>query len=268
MKIVILGSTGMLGNAVGNYFINNYTDVALSVRDFQFAYGNYFYLDPVKSFEDELLALGSIDYCINCIGIIKPFITKNIETSIFINSLFPHKLANFCVTNNIKLIHITTDCVFSGKSGNYTEDSLHDCTDIYGKTKSLGEPENCMTIRTSIIGKEIHNNASLIAWLQSQAGKSVNGFINHLWNGVTTKQYAKICDSIIRNNLYTPGLFHVFSDIVTKAQLLQLLNDRFNLKTSVNPVIAAEQIDRTLSTVKALTTQLDIPKLSVQISEL
>lgn len=273
MKIAVLGSTGMLGSAVGHHFMKKYGEenVFTSYRTIEVSYGgmNSFYLNPFAiSFEPTLDDLGHLDYVVNALGITKPFIAKNIEESIFVNSIFPWRLADYCNRKEIKLISITSDCVFGGKEGNYTEASLHDCTDVYGKTKSLGEPDDCMVLRTSIIGEEIHKNASLIEWIKAQKNGKANGFTNHLWNGVTTKQYAKICETIIDNDLYEPSLFHVFSDIVTKEQLLHMVNDRFNLNITINACEAPERIDRTLATIKPLNTKLNIPPLAEQIKNL
>lgn len=263
MKIVILGSTGMLGNAVGRHFIDVYGEdsVYLSYRNPAVAYGkNRFEYLPTLSPD----RIPDCDYLINCLGVIKPFIDKNPQHSIFINSYLPWYLAHL----GYKVIHITTDCVFSGKNGNYTEDSIHDCYDFYGKTKSLGEPNTCMVVRTSIIGEEIHNNASLIEWAKSQKGKTVNGFTNHLWNGVTTNQYARICQQIIEGNLYQKGLFHVFSNKIDKYSLLGEINKRFNLGLTINKTEASEAIDRTLSTVKDLQSKIVIPTIQEQIDML
>ena len=258
----------MLGNAVGSYFLQKYgnDDVCLSHRNKKLAYGkNNFCFDPLENNFDELT---NCDYIINCIGIIKPFMQTSPIDSIQINSIFPRKLANHCIKNNIKLIHITTDCVFSGKKGNYAENDPHDCLDAYGKSKSLGEPDNCMVVRTSIIGEEIHKNASLIAWVKSQAGKQVNGFSNHYWNGITTKQYAKVCDKIIQEDLFAPELFHVFSNSVSKFELLRLINNKFDLGLTINDFQAEEAIDRTLATNKPFNNLIHVPSLDTQIADL
>jgi dTDP-4-dehydrorhamnose reductase/intein/homing endonuclease len=162
------------------------------------------------------------------------------------------------------------NCVFSGKEGKYTEESQHDALDDYGKSKSLGE--HCqkfgMLIRTSIIGEEIHKNASLIEWIKSQKGKEINGFTNHLWNGITTKQYAKICSQIIDENLYEKGLFHVFSDVVNKLELASFVNEKFDLGITIKPFETENPCDRTMSTVKDLNSKLTIPTIKEQIENL
>jgi len=268
MKILVLGSTGMLGNAVAKHFIDKGYDVTCTHRN------NVFENYNKNSFEFDVLTckdfsfLKNFDYVINCIGIIKPFMNIDMQDSIYVNSIFPRKLAFKCNSFGVKLIHITTDCVFSGKDGNYDEYSLHDCLDEYGKSKSLGESKHCMILRTSIIGDEIHKNASLISWVKSMKGKEINGFTNHFWNGVTTKHYAEICDQIIKNNLYAEELFHVYSNSISKYELLNLLNDRYKLELDIKQFQDINIVDRTLSTKKNLLSKLKIKSIQQQIIEL
>jgi dTDP-4-dehydrorhamnose reductase len=158
--------------------------------------------------------------------------------------------------------------VFSGKDGDYVEDSPHDCLDFYGKSKSLGEPNNCMTIRTSIIGPEIHKNASLVEWVRSQEGNDIKGFTNHYWNGITTKQYASTCSQIIDNDLYELGLFHVFSNKLNKYELVKLIIEKYGLNIKIDPFETDCPCDRTMSTVKDLMSKLDIPSLDKQIEDM
>ena len=273
MKIAVLGSTGMLGWAVGNYMIKKYGEenVWLSNRDFDKSYAkNTFYFDPlnVELSTARPDGIPPCDVLLNAIGIIKPHVMKDPAVAIQVNSVFPWKLAAFCKHWGTNLIHITTDCIYDGAKGHYTEDDPHTCNDFYGKSKSLGEPNNCMVLRTSIIGEEAYHQSSLIEWAKSQKGQKVMGFTNHLWNGVTTLQYAKICSQIIDNGLYQDELFHVYSNEVTKEQLLHLISDRFNLELDIGPVEATEPINRTLSTIKTLNSKLNIPVLSQQISEM
>ena len=245
-KVVVLGSTGMLGHKVFEHFSN--------LEDYE-VFGSYRneLMAPVKNsfaFDAEFpiwTAIPECDYILNCIGVIKPFMKNNTVGAIKVNSMFPWHLAEWCDNNNVRLIHITTDCVFSGNDGSYTEESLHDCLDDYGKSKSLGEPTNCMAIRTSIIGEEIHKNASLIAWAKSQKGKTVNGFTNHHWNGITTLEYARVCQQIIDSELYDNGLYHVYSpDAVNKLELLKFISDRFELELDIKPFETEDICDRTL----------------------
>lgn len=280
--ILILGGTGMLGNAVGQFFQAREEKYStfLTLRDPSLAYGksgHWIKFDPTgktlsaESRIEEVLERmpRNPDYVINCIGTIKPQMSKNKIDSIYINALFPHQLSETCKALGIRVINITTDCCYSGSKGNYTESSLHDALDDYGKSKSLGEAtSNSLVIRTSIIGPELHHQASLIAWAQSQSGKSVNGYRNHLWNGITCKQYADICAQIIDKDLYYEGLFHVHSDTVTKYELLHLINERYDLNLDIIEVDAPEPIDRSLATEKTLMSKITIPTLREQIMNL
>lgn len=264
MSILILGSTGMLGSAVGKYF-EKYKPV-LTYRNKDISYGESIYFDHNTPLDN--LKVRKFDYCINCIGVIKPFMKDNPIEAREINSIFPWRLANWCDENNIKLIHITTDCVFSGKTGKYTEQSPHDALDDYGKSKSLGEPTNAMVIRTSIIGEEIHKKASLIEWAKSQKGKEVRGFTNHYWNGITTNQYAKVCERIITDNLFEKKLFHVFTGDVNKYEMLSLFNKRFDLNLTIKEWEDKQVVDRTLRTTEFLCKKLYIPSVKEMIEQI
>lgn len=263
-KIVVLGSTGMLGSKVYNH-LNDIYDVYPSYKTEDLIMSEKsFYFDALKS---DLSDIPKCDYVLNCIGVIKPFMKQNLANSIFINSVFPHKVSSYCKQHNIKLIHITTDCVFSGNTGFYSESSFHDCEDNYGKSKSIGEPLDCMVLRTSIIGEEIHKNASLIEWAKSNKNKKINGFTEHLWNGVTTKHYAEICHQIIEENLYQEGLYHIHSNDVSKFELLKIINDRFNLNIDIEPVKTVK-VNRTLRSEKNLIKNLKIKSIKKQVQEL
>jgi len=270
VKVLILGSTGMLGSAVGKWFLDRpeQFETHLTYRNEKMSYGeNKYHFNPYD--EENSEELPNVDYVINCIGLIKPFITEDPLVSIEINSALPWRLATFCENSNTKLIHITTDCVFSGAKGAYTEEDDHDALDDYGKTKSLGEPNKCMVLRTSIIGEEIHKNVSLISWVKSQKGKEVNGYTNHLWNGITTKQYAEVCGKIIESDLFEVGKFHVHApEPVTKHQLVSLINERFELDITVKEFEAPTVVDRTLGSIHELTSKLEIPTIEQQIKEL
>lgn len=269
-KVLILGSTGLLGNTVSKYFLNNKNyDVVTTYRNKDYAFeGNALFFDALDSDFSKLPT--DADYVINCIGIIKPFMAQSIENAIRLNSLFPHELATWCEETSSRLIHITTDCVFSGAKGKYTESDLHDALDAYGKSKSLGEcTDKAMVLRTSIIGDEIHKNASLIAWAKSQRNCTVNGFVNHFWNGVTTAEYARICDKIMLSDMYENGLFHVHAaDDVSKYQMLHYFNDKFDLNLEINSYETEELCDRTLRTEKELCKKLAIPTVKEMVEEM
>ena len=258
----------MLGNAVGKHFLSKQDKyrVFLSYRNEIVSYGkNKFKFDPLV---DSLDKIPVCDYIVNCIGIIKPYIEKNKYHAMVLNSLFPWQLAAYAEKNNARLIQITTDCVFSGSKGGYDENAMHDAPDFYGKSKSLGEPDNSIVLRTSIIGEEIHNHASLISWAMSMEGKEVKGFNNHFWNGLTTNQYASVCEKIIDNNSISNGVYHIFSNPVTKYDLLNLINNKYSLGLKISNHQADTKVDRTLTTVKNLNGSLKIPSVSEMINEI
>lgn len=262
-NVLILGASGMLGHMIADYlFKKKKTSLSISLKDtglvqsFRRKYkgANVFYFDAqTKRIED--LNFNSYDYIINCIGIIKPLINekdqRTIAKSVYLNSYFPHLLAG--KRGNAKIIQIATDCVFSGKKGNYIENDLHDAFDIYGKTKSLGEVnlDKFINIRCSIIGPELIKKGSLFEWFLSQEDNAkIDGFTNHLWNGITTLHFAKLCEVIIKDdNKNLPNLFHFIpSDKATKYELLNLFRKYFRKKANVVPVNAKISVDRTLST--------------------
>jgi dTDP-4-dehydrorhamnose reductase len=276
-NILILGSTGMLGNAVVSYFLKQ-TDrynISITTRNIEVAHKNFtnpdcnivFFDIATETVQHFIQRMPKIDYVINCIGTIKPFMKDNPRQARFINSVFPWDLSDACEKNNIKLLTISSDCVYKGSKGNYIEADLHDALDDYGKSKSLGEPTNCMVIRTSIIGEEIHKNASLIEWAKSQKGKKVNGFTHHKWNGITTTQFAIVCDKIIHNDWYKNELFHVYSPtIVNKAEMLRFIDERFKLDLTIDETDKiTEPCDRSLSSTKDLSSKLQIPSVKEMI---
>jgi dTDP-4-dehydrorhamnose reductase len=259
-KILVIGSTGMLGYAASEYFISkNYDVVKLARNDFDIGTESH------EKFEKFLVG---IDVVINCAGLIKPTIGKYpIEQALRVNSIFPRNLALMTKTKGIKCFHITTDCVYSGKKGNYNELDLFDAEDLYGMTKNAGENKDCMVLRTSIIGEEKNYSRSLLEWAKSQSGKEVNGFTNHLWNGVTTLYLAEVIENILKNDLYNEGIFHIHSpNSVNKYELLNIFNEVYQLNYSkINPVEAKDKIDRTLSSIYELTKIVCTKKLEEQI---
>ena len=178
--ILIIGSTGLLGNAVERYF-RRQQDIHVTTACRNPAVGSAGALQ-FDALSEDFSALGiGYDYVLNCVGVIKPFMAHDPLAAIEINAAFPWRLARWCKMHDMKLIHITTDCVFSGSKGKYVESDLHDALDAYGISKSLGEcSQDAMLLRTSIIGEELHKNASLVAWAKLQKGKSVGGYVTHL----------------------------------------------------------------------------------------
>ena len=200
----VLGSQGMLGSAVAEYFSRkNYRVIMIDRNNF----------DVLINSPSELKQIiKKVDVIINCIGLIKPTIGHYTpEQALEINGLFPWNLARMCNSLHIKCLHIATDCVFSGKKGYYVESDLVDADDLYGLTKAAGDTNLCMTLRTSVIGEELGNSRSLLEWIKSQRNQQVNGFENHRWNGVTTVELARCMETIIGRGWYSPGIYHIFS---------------------------------------------------------
>ena len=197
------------------------------------------------------------DWVVNCIGTIKPHINESDSNSVLnainVNSIFPAQLSHAASKIGARVIQIATDCVYSGSKGAYLESDFQDATDVYGKTKSLGEvpAENMMHIRASIIGPELGRSTSLLEWFKNQPMNSqINGFTDHLWNGVTTHAFGKLCNGIINQNLFQGGKFHVTpKDVVTKAHLLNLFSKVYKRSDiMISDTVSAYKINRTLST--------------------
>lgn len=189
---------------------------------------------------------------INAIGIIKQTAnSKNIIKTLTVNSIFPHQLKNLAQTNNLRLINISTDCVFSGREGNYTEDDIADAPDLYGKSKNLGEvaAENCLTLRTSIIGRELKTKHSLVEWFLSQAGKKIKGYKNAVFSGFPTIVLADIIADLIVNHKAMHGLYHVSSQPINKFDLLMLLKNAYKIEIEIEPCLDFK-IDRSLDSTK------------------
>src|SRR3989344_884617 len=220
MKVIIFGSNGMLGNYLQKYLSSKYKVFALTRDDIDVSR-----IDEFKLLQFMRNIIVKDDVIINACGIIKQ---RNYEVvdMIMVNGVFPHILAKFKDEVGCNVIHITTDCVFSGKKGLYIESDEHDCVDDYGKSKSLGENENLTNIRTSIIGEEKSNKRSLLEWVLSNKGKTLDGYENHIWSGVTCLELAKLIDSVIEGNTYWEGVRHIFSpDTISKYELVSMIND-------------------------------------------
>jgi dTDP-4-dehydrorhamnose reductase len=261
-RILVVGSKGMLGYAVSEYFSREgYNVIGLRREVFDIA---------KDSHADLRRYLGDVDVVVNCAGVIKPTVANNsFEDILRINAIFPRNLARLCAEHGVQCFHITTDCVYSGKKGNYTESDLYDADDVYGMSKNAGETADCMVLRMSIIGEEKGQSRSLLEWARSRAGKEVNGFTNHEWNGVTTVYLAELIETIHTLNLYQKGIFHLHSpDTVSKFELLMLINKSYELRLRIAPVEATEIINRTLASRHSLSEQIATKPLSIQIEEM
>jgi dTDP-4-dehydrorhamnose reductase len=261
-KVLVIGSTGMLGSTVVKYLVSQGVIVEEANRRGQPVYSQ----NIVRQFDAEHDSVNKLfehsdlpEYVINCVGLIKQRLEPNssgdVLRAISINSNFPIKLTTLVESLGIKLIQIATDCVYSGARGGYTEKDIKDPVDVYGYSKALGEIEskNVMIIRCSIIGKELDSSKSLLNWVLSQSvGSELNGYVNHFWNGITTYHFAKICHGIMTSNGFSPGVIHLIpADSVSKFELLSEIRTSFG-----RPDITVREhkdvyfVDRTLQSEK------------------
>ncbi|MDD2435156.1 MAG: SDR family oxidoreductase [Bacilli bacterium] len=227
MKILILGSTGMLGHVVKLHFEKQGYEVFTTTRD----KNNELYFDPMDNISDFSSICNKINpqVVINCIGILNKDAEENKAKAVLINSYLPHYLDELTDKLNFKLIHVSTDCVFNGEKGKYSEDSQRDADNFYGQSKALGEINNNknLTLRTSIIGPDNNpNGIGLFQWFINQQNQ-VGGYSKVMWTGVTTIQLAKSMEEAIKNNLV--GLYHVVNNSeISKLDLLKLFKKYFN----------------------------------------
>lgn len=292
--IAIIAPTGMLGSMVYKELQNKYNLVVVyrdtdkfnklkknygykkGVRAIKFDL-NLLYNDYIDSFyksefgpQTNILKteIGKVDAVINCAGITKPHSLKNPLMTMFINGYVPHVLSRLYGS---KLIQIATDCVYNGISGApYNENSPMSPNDLYGFSKSMGEPKGSLVIRTSIIGPEIEGFNMLLEWFKKQKNQKVTGYTNHLWNGITTKQFAVICDKIIskRKDYPISGVYHVFSNSVSKYQMLVKFNKKFAVKAKIIPSKAKSPVDRRLTSIHSFCRKLNIPNFDEMLQDL
>jgi dTDP-4-dehydrorhamnose reductase len=235
-RIMVLGSTGMLGHQVTNYFLSldNYEVLNVSYKNKlnnDSIIINVFDLNLLEQFIHQIKP----DFIVNCIGVLIGG-SNDFENAIYINAYLPHKLKKIIDNLHSKLIHISTDCVFSGNKGNYHENDYKDGLGIYAQTKILGEiiDETNTTLRTSIIGPEIKENGEgLFHWFMNQKN-NINGYQKEIWSGVSTIQLSKVIKCVIEKNI--TGLYHVTNNTsISKNDLLHLFNKYTNKNLIINP---------------------------------
>jgi dTDP-4-dehydrorhamnose reductase len=251
VRILVLGATGMLGHKVFQTLRARFPDTWCTIRgsraDAAGAVAGLF-AAPANVIEhldamdwpavDAVLQQRRPDVVVNCVGIVKQRAeAKAAVPSITINALLPHRLAATLEPWRGRLVHISTDCVFSGRRGHYTEDDIADAEDLYGRTKFLGEvtADNAITLRTSIIGRELREHRSLLDWLLQQNGRTIQGYRRAFYSGVTTIELANVIASTIDAHPALSGLYQVTSETITKYDLLRLIVDTFGLDIRVEP---------------------------------
>ena len=259
-SIAVLGSTGMLGTDLTKYFSRNSIKILEINRSGTpiLPLNEYFEFDILQDPIQKLISrLSGVEYFINCSGLIKHRIDVNnnasVQEAIQINSLFPLELTNQATKSGMKILQIGTDCIFSGERGNYLESDIRDPKDVYGMTKHLGESHSpqLMILRTSIIGKERTGKLSFLEWVLSQKPNArVNGFKNHLWNGLSTLHFAKITLGIIQEDAFKSGTFHLVpEDFTSKSKMILLAMREFGREDiQITEIDAPESINRVLST--------------------
>lgn len=238
-KVLILGSRGMLGHIV-YYYLKSLNKYQLFDSSFEEKMNPESLLVDATNKEELKSVFKQIkpDIAINCIGILIKSSAINPANAILLNSYLPHFLSNLARETDSKIIHISTDCVFSGNTGSYKEDDFKDAQDIYGLSKSLGELNNNLdlTLRTSIIGPElVEFGEGLFHWFMNQTG-TINGFTEMVWGGVTTLELAKVIDYSIDEKL--TGLIHVTNNTpINKHDLIKLFKDIWRTKhININPI--------------------------------
>jgi len=239
MKILILGADGMIGHKMAQSL--SHFDLYLNSRSHSKYLQEHFPNSTLSNFDflnqniEDLLEKISPDYLINAMGItIRRGASDNKETNL-INSHLPKKIDFWCKENQKKQIHFSTDCVFSGDKGNYNDLDLPDAKDHYGKSKGEGEINSMstLTIRSSMIGKEIYNKTELLEWVISNKNKNIKGFDNAIYSGVTTLWMSNTVNEIIKNYPDLRGIYNISSPPISKYDLITKINTYFNLNIEI-----------------------------------
>ena len=262
MKVLVLGVTGMLGSTVFKQLSSDSRyQVWGTLRN-----ANLLHYFPEQSHEFLLKNIDVLDHdtlvsvfdrvqpdvVINCVGLIKQLSdAKDPLSTLPINAMLPHRLANLCSLVNARLIQISTDCVFSGSQGMYTEDNVSDAEDLYGKSKYIGELHDLshvVTLRTSIIGHELNSQTSLVDWFLSQTGV-VKGYKKAVFSGLPTVELADVIKDYVIPNTSLNGLYHVSVSPIDKYSLLNLIANIYNKDIEIE-ADEKVQIDRSLDSNK------------------
>ena len=254
-RVLIFGGAGMLGHKVWQVFRDRF-DTWVTIR------GDGPRTNPLLSGDQVITGVTAEDTAslsraweiadptvvVNCIGIVKQLAAASDPiASLTVNSLLPHRLAAMAARANARMVHISTDCVFSGRGGRYREDDLPDAQDLYGRTKLLGEVTDpgCLTIRTSIVGRELSATTGLLEWFLGQHGRRLNGYTGAWFSGLTTAALADLLADVVESHAGLEGLYHVASEPITKYDLLCRLNQAYGAGAQIEPSDEV-RIDRTL----------------------
>jgi dTDP-4-dehydrorhamnose reductase len=283
MKVLVLGGEGMLGHKVFEVLSRRYDTVATFVdpdglwRDFPQYAGlpaeRLLTGVDAQHFATVAAALDRArpDAVINCVGIVKQLKeAADAVLSITLNSLLPHRLADLCAGAGARLVHVSTDCVFSGRKGSaYTEDDLPDPEDLYGRSKLLGEVDRpgCLTLRTSIFGRDFLKQSALLEWFLSNRGGRVRGYRNAIYSGFPTQVLARIVGDVLESRPGLSGVVQVASLPITKYDLLVMLREAMVLDIEIEPYDDLP-CDRSLSAARFLAaTGYTIPSWEEMVRE-
>jgi dTDP-4-dehydrorhamnose reductase len=247
MKVLVLGGSGMLGHKLWQTLAPRF-DAWVTVRRPPQEYSRFGIFEEtrifgnvsVEDFESVTRVFASVkpDVVVNCIGLVKQqAAASDPNASSAVNSLFPHRLVQYAGDSGARLIHLSTDCVFSGRAGNYSESDPPDAEDLYGRTKLLGElhEDHCLTIRTSMIGRELRGSHGLLEWFLSQNGKAVRGFRRAIFSGLTTPVLADVIANVITDHPALNGIWHVAGDPISKFDLLTIVQQTYGLAIEIQP---------------------------------
>jgi len=247
MRVMVLGVTGMLGNAMFRVLSEN-PDLAVYGTARNENFRRYFSDDlgrqivagvDVENHDSLVKTFVAVkpDVVVNCIGIVKQLADANDPLqAVPINTLLPHRLAVLCQATGARLVHISTDCVFSGAKGNYLESDFPDGSDLYGRSKLLGEVDypNAITLRTSIVGHELSGQRSLLGWFLAQQG-SVKGFTQAIFTGFPTVELARVVSDYVLPRPDLHGLYHVATRPINKFDLLKLVAKTYGKDIEIIP---------------------------------
>jgi dTDP-4-dehydrorhamnose reductase len=279
LRVLVLGGTGMLGHKVWQAFRDRF-ETWVTVRDAEPHRATGLFSGPrvltgVHAEDPDSLVRACAEsrptVIVNCVGIVKQRkAATDPVPSITLNALFPHRVAALGRALGARTIHISTDCVFSGARGNYSEHDTPDPHDLYGRTKLLGELSGpgCLTIRTSIIGRELSATTGLTEWLLSQRGRSVEGYAKAVFSGLTTLALSRVVGDIVERHPALEGLYHVASRPVSKYDLVRTLEQAYDAGIQIE-LSDTVQIDRSLDGTRfTQATGLSIPGWDEMIAEM
>ncbi|MBU2530038.1 MAG: SDR family oxidoreductase [Elusimicrobia bacterium] len=247
-RILILGGAGTLGHKLWQIIPQKFPDTYVTVRkskDFYaktglFSSEKVIELLDLRDFSQLEKVLNELkpDIILNCAGVtLRSKEAKDEVSNIAVNALLPNKLAEWCSNNNSRLIHFSTVCVFTGKDGNYNDESIPDAQDLYGRTKTLGEVNKpcALVLRSSFIGIELFGGMELLEWFLAQEGKTIKGFRKAIFTGLTTNYLAKVVCYLIENHPNLSGIYNVSSEIISKYDLLNLAKEAYKLDIKIEP---------------------------------